>query len=182
MADVFLKFRYVEGDVVNALRLQLKARGVRGLRVAAAFVCLLAAVVGWPLARRGAWTTLGFFAVGLVTVLSMFAAGVFVVLPRMFFRSRADLRGPMGVDVSDEGIGVTAGVNATSIPWSDVARVDADARILAIHHATRVLLIPRRVFRSEQQHRSFFDLFERHQASRENRRAESGKSTPSAAP
>ena len=181
MADVFLKFRYNERDIADALRLRLRGRR-RRIEILLVGMLLLSLTLASELVRAGSWRAVVWLLISGLGIVLVFVIVSRVVVPKMLFR-RSDLRSQMGVDASEEGITVTAGDRATTIRWAELARVESDERVCALHHGTRVLLIPRRIFRSPKQERSFLELLERFaQASRENRRFESGKSTPSAIP
>jgi hypothetical protein len=181
MADVFLKFRYEERDVRNALRLRLRGSARRRLALLVAGIAVLLSILTYVLAHGDATRAA---LSGAVALLGLFAALALTarLVPGVVFRRRPDLHRPMGVDASDEGLTITSGDRASTVRWSEVARVEHDARICALHHGTKILLVPRRVFRSARQERAFFDLLDHAQASREKRRFDSGKSTPNAAP
>jgi YcxB-like protein len=179
MADVFLKFRYEERDVRSALRLRLRGSGRRRLELLLAGIAALTLILSYELAGSTERAILSAVIALLALVVAIVVAAR--ALPGMVFRRRPDLHRPMGVDASEEGLTITSGDRASTVRWAEVARVEYDDRICALHYGTKILLVPRRIFRSPRQERAFFDLIERH-ASREKRRLDSGKSTPSAAP
>jgi hypothetical protein len=160
--DVLLKFRYEEHDFANALRLRI-AGALRGPleRSLATVVLLVGCVVAYQLVARGAMRTFVAIMAVLVVLVLAAAVGAFVVLPRLVLQRRAELQGPMTVDVSDEGITVTAGEQYETIPWTEFVRVETDKRLWALYHGGDVLLVPRRVFRSGKQAKAFSDLVER---------------------
>jgi hypothetical protein len=185
MRDVFVKFRYTEGDVGNALRLRLRPQRKRVEVMLAVLVAILA-MAGYQLVYRMGPGGLLWLCIPVVVVGCSLALA-WRLVPRALFRRRTEFHRPTGVDASDEGLTLIAGDRATSIAWADVTQLEEDERMFALHHGTKILLVPRRSFRDEQHERRFVALLERFvgregQASRENRRLDSGKSTPNPAP
>ena len=168
MGDVIVKFRYEESDIAGAMRSRLPLA-----LVACALVGVAATIYAPGTATRA---IVG--AVAGVLVLTVVAA--LVLLPRLAFRRRPELRAPMTLDASDEGLTIVAGTSAQTIPWADCARVEIGRRVIVIRHGEEALLVPRRAFRSPERERAFLDFLS--QASRDMRRFESGKSTPIAKP
>jgi len=154
MRDVFVKFRYEERDIANALRLRMMAVLRRRLEIT---LVVVVAIIGCMVSFRLApWLLL--IVAGFVTTLVL---GVLVVMPKVILRRSVRLRGPMSVDASDEGITITAAERFGTIRWSDCVRVEVDKRVCALYHGSEVLLVPRRAFRSAKREKAFLDLVAR---------------------
>ncbi len=161
--DVFLKFQYEERDLADAVRLRLASvfRGRLDLPLAAV-VCAVGLVLIHEFApawmwRLAAWL-MGIAAGAIVAIL----AWALRVVPGATFRKNAELAQPRSVDASEEGITITVGEKFATIKWRNCTRFESDRRLYALYHGEKgVLLVPRRVFRSEAQDRSFQQLLAR---------------------
>ncbi len=172
VGDVFIKFRYEERDIANAFRARMIATFRKRLEVTlAAVVCIAGGILSFRYAP--------ILVVSLAVAIVALVIATLVVVPKLAFRRRASFRVPMTIDASDDGITVIAGASARTIAWADCARVDVDRRMCVVHHGDEILLVPRRAFRNAGREKAFLDLVDRY-ASRDKRRFESGKSTPSA--
>ena len=170
-----MKFRYEERDLAGALRATMLASvRKRPQPVFAALIC------GVALAYAATITTgvTRVLVIVLASSLVLLLASAFVVVPKMMFR-RAQLKLPMAVDASDDGLTIIAGPKARTIAWGDIASVEHGARVIIVHHGEEALIVPRRAFRNRDRERDFVALLE-HYASRDMRALDSGKSTPSA--
>jgi antitoxin (DNA-binding transcriptional repressor) of toxin-antitoxin stability system len=175
VGDVFVKFRHEERDVASAFRsamiASLRKRPDLGLGT-------IVLVVGLAVAMRLTSGSMRVILAAMVAAVVLLVASSFVIVPKMMFR-RGPLRVPMGVDASDEGLTIIAGMSARTLAWDDIVRVEPGARVIIVHHGEEALIVPRRAFRNRDRERAFVEMLARH-ASRDMRRLESGKSTPSA--
>lgn len=170
-----MKFRYEERDLAGALRATMLASlRKRPQPAIAAIVCAVALAYAMQV-------TAGVTRVAVVALAASFVvlvASAFVIVPKMMFR-RAQLRLPMAVDASDDGLTIIAGPKARTIAWGDIRVVEEGARVIIVRHGEEALIVPRRAFRNRARERDFVALLA-HYASRDMRALDSGKSTPSA--
>ena len=175
VGDVFVKFRYEERDVASAFRSVM----IASLRKRADLALALVVVTGGLVVAFRVTSGVTRVIVGMVVAaIVICVVGAFVVVPKLMFR-RGALRVPMAVDASDEGLTIIAGTDARTIAWDACERIEQGARVIVIHHGKEALIVQRRAFRNRERERAFVDALERH-ASRDMRRLDSGKSTPSA--
>jgi hypothetical protein len=157
VGDVLVKFRYRERDLADALRLRMPLLRSRVECVALAGLCVVAALLAGAVAPPGPALSLVRLVLGVCGVGFALAAGALFVVPKLILRRSENLRGPISVDASDEGVTYTRGDASGTIRWDD-ARVELDRRICALYHGEDVLLVPLRAFRSAQRRRVFLDL------------------------
>ena len=170
-----MKFRYEERDIAGALRATMLASlRKRPQPVVAALVCAFALAYAAQVTTGTTRVLVFALAVGFVALV----ASAFVIVPKMMFR-RAELRVPMAVDASDDGLTIISGVKARTIAWADIVRIEEGARVIIVRHGKEALIVPRRAFRNREREKDFVALLA-HYASRDMRALDSGKSTPSA--
>ncbi len=160
--DVFLKFRYEERDLLDAVR--LRTRGVERAAIAIGLISIFAAA--WQLLSRGAVRTLVWAVAVPALVLVSLVVGTLAIVPKVLLRRRG-MSALRSVDASDEGVTITIGERHETIRWRDVSRVDRAARIYALYWADQVLLVPRRAFRGADREKAFSDLLERFVSARQ---------------
>ena len=160
--DVFLKFRYEERDILDAVR--LRTRGVERAALAIGAVAIFAAI--YQLASRGAVRTFVWAVVVPALVLASLLAGTLAIVPKVLLRRRG-MRAPRSLDASDEGVTITIGERHETIRWDDVSRVDRGARIYALYWGDEVMLVPRRAFRGRDREEAFSKLLERFVSARQ---------------
>jgi hypothetical protein len=166
--ELLLKFRYEEKDFVDVARLRVATafRGRLDLAAAGA-ICALGLVVGYLYAPRWVWQ-LAALGLGLAAALvaTMLYMAVFVA-PRILFQRQAGQL-DMSIELSDEGISVVAGKQRGKIKWASCTGLEANARAYLLRHGDKaMLMLPRRVFRSERQEDAFRKLVDRFVGGRE---------------
>ena len=156
MGDVLVKFRYDERDVARMVRsralVALRARPQLPLALGACLVVATLTTIYAP-------STLARVVVGVVAaVIVIVVAATIVLLPRIAFRRRLDLRAPLTIDASDEGLTVVTGQTAKTMAWADCSRVEIGRRLIVIHHGEDAVLVPRRAFRDAEREQAFLAL------------------------
>jgi hypothetical protein len=176
VGDVFIKFRYEERDIANAVRARMIAALRRRPELAlAALVCVASAVVAYSYVPPSGRIVIVVLAIAVVALV----ASTFVVVPKLAFRRRESLREPVTIDASAEGITVTMGATSRAIAWTDCAKVETSGRICMIHHGEDMLILPLRAFRNVEREKAFFELVERFAgATRDARSDDSNRESP----
>jgi len=156
VGDVLVKLRYEERDIARMVRSRaLVALRARPQLPLALGVCLVVAC----LTTIYAPSTLARVVVGAVAVvIVILGVALLVVLPRIAFRRRLDLRAGLTIDASDEGLTVVTGQTAKTMAWSDCGRIEVSRRLIVIHHGEDAVVVPRRAFRDAERERAFLAL------------------------
>ena len=161
--ELLLRLRYEENDFVDVARLRL-ARALSGrtdLKVAA-IACVIAIglayfIAPWWAFRLAVWMV----AIALAITTALVAAGLYYV-PRLMFRRSMANRPELHVELSEEGITLTAGGKRALVAWARCASIEEDARTHILHYGDKgILVVPHRAFQSERQAQTFRSLIDR---------------------
>ena len=161
--ELLLRLRYEEGDFVDVARLRL-VRALSGrmdLKVAvlacAIGLALAYFIAPWWAFRLAAWTV----AIGIATTAALVVAGLFYV-PKLMFRRSMASSPELQVELSEEGMALTADGKRGFVPWARCARIEEDARTHILHYGDKgILVVPHRAFQNERQAQTFRTLIDR---------------------
>ena len=159
-STIKLSFRYVESDYVRAQRAH---HGTRlRLRLDIALTVVLAGV------GAGIWHVPELHWLGLTSVVisvgfALMLVTVFMVIPRLVFRSEPKFRDEYSVTFSPEGIHFRTAHIDSQLQWSVYSRALIDADSYLLYYGVRQFsVIPKRVFQSVEQQQAFEQLLTEH--------------------
>jgi hypothetical protein len=155
-----LSFRYTKTDIVRAMRSHYASQMRPRLDIAMA---VLLAVVGAYFWRSPGSHWFGVFLVGGSTAFLLILLAAFVIIPSLAFRLTPKFHDDYSLAFSAEGIRFRTVHIDSQLQWSLYSRVLVDPYSYILYYGARTFtIIPRRVFQSTEQERSFEELLARH--------------------
>jgi YcxB-like protein len=155
-----LSFHYSESDYVRALRAHYSSRLRVRFDILAAIVVAVLGAYSWH-SPDYHWLSVMCVAASVILVLMLFAA--FVVIPPLAFRGEAKFRDDYSLTFSQEGIHFRTAHIDSQLQWNLYSRALIDRHSYVLYYGSRQFtVIPKRVFQSAEQQRTFEQLLTQH--------------------
>lgn len=155
-STVSLLFRYSEQDFVRAMRAHYASRLRLRLDIA---VTVLMAVIGVYLWRSPESRWYGMALVGISGTLALMLITAFGIIPYVVFRREAKFRDEYALTFSPDGIHFRTAHIDSQLQWGMYSRALVDSHSFVLYYGARSFtVIPKRVFQSSEQQRTFEQL------------------------
>ncbi|MGH9731304.1 MAG: YcxB family protein [Candidatus Acidiferrales bacterium] len=152
-ADINLTFRYVQSDMVRAMRAHYASR----LRLPLDIVVLVVLiVVGTYYLRSSGEQWLGITFLAIAAIFAVMLVAAFTIIPPLVFRREAKFRDEYLLTFAPEGIHFRTAHIDSQLQWDMYSRALVDRHSYVLYYGSRSFtVIPKRVFQSPEQQGEF---------------------------
>jgi hypothetical protein len=159
-STVDLSFRYTQCDYVRAMRAHYATVFHLKLDLAAALLLAVSGVYLWSLPDSH---RIGIVFIVISTLFALVLITAFIIIPRLAFRRQPKLHDDYALSFSPDGIHFrTAHINSR-LQWSLYSRAIVDAYSYLLYYGSnQFTVIPKRVFQSAEEQKSFDVLLDEH--------------------